>query len=147
MLHPNWVFAVTDNVSPAYNSAGDSDGDVGIASDRRYMLQLAAEGAGEPAADHVAEGLGEHIHVGKIPRLHDPYIEATVKEKDLERGLQGLVTSGNDLPVLRSTERRGRRVGGEALGEGLAWVVFGDIGGMGGNKRLRCRAIGDVNVR
>lgn len=141
MLHPNWVLAVTDNISPANNSTRDGDGDIGITSNGRYMIQLAAEGAGEPTADHVAERLGEHVHVRKVPRLQDPDIKAPMQEENLERGLQCLVTNGNDLPVLRPTERRGRPVGGEALGEGLAWVVsvhgtvFGDGGGMGGYKR------------
>lgn len=105
MLHPDWVLAVTDNISPANNSAGNGDRDVGIAGHGRYMLHLAAERAGEPTAHHVAEGLGEHVHVGKASRLQDPDIKASMQEENLERGLQGLVTNRNDLPVLRLTER------------------------------------------
>lgn len=48
------------------------------------MLQLTTEGAGKTLAQHITDGLGEHIHIGKIEGVEDPDIKTTMEEKNLK---------------------------------------------------------------
>lgn len=149
MLHPLGVLAVANYISPADDGTAHRDGHVGVAG-HQQGLHLATDRAGEPLADHVPQGLGEHVHVGEVPRPAHPHVKAAVEEQDLEGRLEATaVFVGDQLDVLpvvgpavggeRAAEggllRDGRRSLVVAAGEGCRGAVVGSGDG-GGLRRL-----------